>query len=153
MKNIIKYLTPEGLEKLKKELNYLKTVKRRESAETLRHTASFGDLSENFAYQQAKEDQMFLEGRILELGKIISQAKIIEKRKTDKVQLSSLVIVNLAGKKEKFQILGPEEADPAKGKISFESPLGKALLGKKVGNKIKIKTLDGKIEGKVLKIE
>ncbi len=148
-----KYLTLKGLEKLKKELNYLKTVKRREIAEGLRHTASFGDLSENFAYQQTKEDQMFLEGRILELGKIISQAKIIEKRKTDKVQLSSLVIVNLAGKKEKFQILGPEEADPAKGKISFESPLGKALLGKKVGNKIKIKTLDGKIEGKVLKIE
>ncbi|MBL7150082.1 MAG: transcription elongation factor GreA [Candidatus Pacebacteria bacterium] len=153
MKNMIKYLTLEGLEKLKKELNYLKTVKRRESAETLRHTASFGDLSENFAYQQAKEDQAFLEGRILELGKIISQAKIIEKRKTDKVQLSSLVIVNLAGKKEKFQILGPEEADPAKGKISFESPLGKALLGKKVGNKIKIKTLDGKLEGEILKIE
>lgn len=150
---MIKYLTLEGLEKLKKELNYLKTVKRRESAETLRHTASFGDLSENFAYQQAKEDQAFLEGRILELGKIISQAKIIEKRKTDKVQLSSLVIVNLAGKKEKFQILGPEEADPAKGKISFESPLGKALLGKKVGNKIKIKTLDGKLEGEILKIE
>jgi len=148
-----KYLTLKGLEKLKKELNYLKTVKRREIAEGLRHTASFGDLSENFAYQQTKEDQMFLEGRILELGKIISQAKIIEKRKTDKVQLSSLVIVNLAGKKEKFQILGPEEADPAKGKISFESPLGKALLGKKVGNKIKIKTLNGKIEGKVLKIE
>jgi len=148
-----KYLTPEGLEKFKEESDYLKTVKRKEIAGRIKHAVSFGDLSENFAYQQAKEDQAFLEGRILELGKIISQAKIIEKIKSDKTQLGSLVTVNLAGKKEKFQIVEPEEADPSKGKISFESPLGRALLEKKVGNKINFEAFSGKLEGKILRIE
>jgi len=148
-----KYLTSEGLEKLKKELNYLKTVKRREIAGRLRHTASFGDLSENFAYQQAKEDQAFLEGRILELKEIICQAKIIEKKENGKVQIGSMVLINSNGDKEKFQIVEPEEANPQEGKISYQSPLGEALLGKSVGAKIKMKTPEGKIQYKILKIE
>jgi len=148
-----KYLTSEGLEKLKKELNYLKTVKRREIAGRLRHTASFGDLSENFAYQQAKEDQAFLEGRILELKEIICQAKIIEKKENGKVQIGSMVLINSNGDKEKFQIVEPEEANPQEGKISYQSPLGEALLSKSVGAKIKMKTPEGKIQYKILKIE
>lgn len=149
---MVKYLTPEGLEKFKKELNYLKTVKRKEIAERLRQTASFGDLTENFAYQQTKEDQIFLEDRILELEKITRGAKIIEKKKTGRIQIGSMVFLSSNGKREKFQIVGPEEANPQKGKISFESPLGKALLGKSVGTTIKIETPEDKIEYKILKI-
>jgi len=150
---MVKYLTQEGLEKLKKELNYLKEVKRKEIAERLRYTASFGDLTENFAYQQAKEDQAFLEGRILELEAIIRQAKVIEKKEVGKVQIGSMVIVSSDNKKEKFQIVESEEANPLEGKISFQSPLGKALLGKSVGDVIKIKTLEGESQYKILKIE
>ena len=149
------YLTPEGLEKLKKELNYLKTVKRKEIAESIKYAASFGDRSENFAYQQAKEDQSFLERRILELENIIRNVKVIKKEKTGKVQIGSMVtIVSLDNKKtEKFQIVGPEEVDLKEGRISFESPLGKALLGEYIGVKIKVETLEGKIQYKILKIE
>jgi len=87
---MIKYLTPEGLEKIKKELSYLKTVKRKEIAERLKQVIAFGDLSENFAYHETKEAQGFLEGRILELEEIIRNAKIIKKQKqTDKVQVGS----------------------------------------------------------------
>lgn len=148
-----KYFSPEGLEKLKKELNFLETIKRKEIAERLKHTASLGDLSENFAYQQTKEDQSFLESRILELRKIINQAKIIEKKKNDEVKIGSLVTINLGGEKQKFQIVEPEEADPSKGKISFKSPLGKSLLEKRVEDKIKLESLNGNLEGKILKIE
>jgi transcription elongation factor GreA len=150
---MVKYLTPEGLEKLKKELNYLKQVKRKEIAERLKHTASFGDLTENFAYQQAKEDQAFLEGRILELEEIIRSAKAIEKKETGKVQIGSIILVSSDGNREKFQIVESEETDPLKGKISYQSPLGKALLNKSVGAKIKIETPGGKIQYKILEIE
>ena len=153
---MVKYLTPEGLEKFKKELNYLKQVKRREIAERLKQTAALGDLSENFAYHEAKEAQAFLEGRILELEEIIRSAKLIEKEKqTGKVQIGSTVLLIDINNNEKqeFQIIGPEEANPLEGKISFESPLGKALFDKSVGNKIEIKTPEGKIEYKILKIE
>ena len=150
-----KYFTPEGLDKLKKELNYLKTVKRREIAERLKHTAAFGDLTENFAYQQTKEDQAFLEGRILELEKIICQAEVVEKKKeTKEVQIGSIVTVSSGDIKEKFQIVGLEETDPKKRKISYQSPLGEALFGKTIGERIEIKTLEGKIKKyKILKIE
>ena len=148
-----KYLTPEGLEKLKKELNYLKTVKRKEIAERLRDTASLGDLSENAAYQEAKEAQAFLEGKILELEEAIRQAKVIEEKKTGKVQFGSIVTVSSNNKKQKFQIVGLEEANPQSGKISFDSPLGKALLGKSLGDIVKIKTPEGKTQYKILKIE
>jgi len=132
------YLTKEGLEKLKKELDYLKKTKRKEIVENLRHAASFGDLSENFAYQQAKEDQAFLESRILELEEKIKNVKIIKKGLSNKVTIGSTVFLSLDGKKEHFQIVGPEETDPFQGKISYESPLGKALLGKSIGQIIEV---------------
>ena len=149
-----KYLTFKGLEKFKKELNYLKTVKRKEIAERLKHAASFGDLSENFAYQQTKEDQSFLEGKILELEKIVNQAKVIEKKKQNgRVQIGSIVLVASNNQKEKFQIVEPEEINLQEMKISYQYPLGKALFGKSVGAKVKIETSEGKIEYKILKIE
>ncbi len=148
-----KYLTSEGLEKFKKELNYLKTVKGKEIAQRLKHAASFGDFSENAAYQEAKEAQAFLRGRILELEEIIRGAKIIEKKKTDRVRIGSTVLVSCDNKKERFQIVGSEETSPEEEKISYQSPLGKALLGKVVGAKIKIETPAGKIEYKILKID
>ena len=149
-----KYLTFEGLEKFKKELNYLKTVKRKEIAERLRHAASFGDLSENFAYRQTKEDQSLLENKIIELEEIVNQAKVIEKKKQNgKVQIGSIVSVTSNNQKEKFQIVEPEEVNFQERKISYQSPLGKALFGKSVGVKVRIKIPEGKVEYKILKIE
>ena len=147
------YYTPEGLEKLKSELNYLKTVKTKEIAELIQHTASHGDLKENAAYQEAKERQAFLQGRILELEEIIRNTKIIEKEETDKVQIGSTVLVFLNGKEEKFYIVGPGQTDPIKGKISYESPLGKALLGKSKGATMETNIQGEKITGRILKIE
>lgn len=150
-----KYITLEGLEKLKKELNYLKQVKRKEIAERLKQAIAFGDLSENFAYHETKEAQGFLEGRILELEGIIRSAKIIKKQKqTDKAQVGSTVLlIDFNNEKQKFKITGPEEADILEGKISFESPLGQAILGKSEGDRIKIKAPEGEIQYKILKVE
>lgn len=149
-----KRLTPEAYEKLKKELEYLKTEGRREIAERLKYTASFGDLTENFAYQQAREDQEFLERRIAELESILSDAVIITKRKNKKtVDVGSIVTLLFDGKEQKFQIVEPEEANPTEGKISFKSPLGQAILGKKPGDETIVETPNGKIKCKILKIE
>jgi transcription elongation factor GreA len=149
-----KRLTPEAYEKLKKELEYLKTEGRREIAERLKHTASFGDLRENFAYQQAKEDQELLERRIAELESILGDAIIITKRKGKKiVDVGSVVTILFDGEEQKFQIVEPEEADPTEGKISFKSPFGQAILGKRVGDETIVETPSGKIKCKILKIE
>lgn len=137
------YLTREGLEKIKKELDYLENTKRKEVAEKLKHTAAFGDLSENAAYDEAKESQSFLESRILELKKIISDVRIIEKNNSEKVQIGSTVLLSAEGQKEEFQIVGTEEADIFKGRISYLSPLGKLLLGKIKGEKAVLRTPDG----------
>jgi len=154
---MVKYLTPKGLEELKKELNYLKQVKRKEIAERLKQAIAFGDLSENFAYHEAKETQGFLEGRILELERTIRNAKIIERQKqTAQVQVGSTVLlIDVNNEKQEFQITGPEEAAPLEGKISFESPLGKALLNKSIGDKIKIEIPEEQKEiiYKILKIK
>lgn len=146
------YLTPAGLEKLKKELDYLKNVKRKEIAEKLNYTASFGDLSENAAYDEAKDAQGFLEGRIVELAEIISAAKLIEKKRTNEVQIGSTVLLSSAGQKEKFQIVGPEETDIINGKISYQSPLGQGILGKARGSKVVIQTPESKIEYKIVEV-
>lgn len=154
----MKYFTKEGLEKLKKELEYLKTAKRREIAERLKQAASYGDLSENFAYQEAKESQGFLEHRIREVENLIGDATIIEKDNNDKVQAGATVTVakDLNKKrltKEKFTIVGPAEADPLSGKISAESPLGEKMLNRKEGEIFQVKTPEGIIKYKIIKIE
>ncbi|MFH1181043.1 MAG: transcription elongation factor GreA [bacterium] len=152
-----KYLTAEGLEKLKKELDHLEKVERREISEKIRQTAAFGDLKENFAYHEAKDAQGFLEGRIRELKGVIAGAKVIEKNRSGKVQAGSIVLLDSSDGqregKEEFQIVGPEEADIFKGKISYQSPLGAALLGKTKGDKAVIKSSDGIIEYKILEIK
>ena len=146
------YLTLEGFEKLKKELHYLKTVERKKLAEKLKLAISFGDLSENFAYKEAKESQGFLEGKILELQQTINSAKIIKRQSKSKfVIIGSIVTVD--PDKEKFQIVGAEESNPLDNKISYKSPIGRALLGKTINEKIEIKVPQGKIEYKIFKIE
>jgi transcription elongation factor GreA len=141
-----KYLTPEGLEKFKKELENLETVKRRELADKLNYAISFGDLKENAAYHEAKEAQGFLEGRILELKGIISNAKVVEKNSNGLVGIGSTVLVSFNGSDEEYSIVSPEEADVFKGKISFKSPLGKLLIGKAKGSRVNIETPGGKAE-------
>ena len=150
------HITKEGLEKLKKELDYLRNEKRKEIAARLKHAASFGDLKENAAYTEAKEAQGFLEGKILELTHIIKNAKIINKGNTDKVQIGSTVTI--AGKeqpsqKERYMIVGRAEADPFAGKISAESPLGKKMINLKIGDSFKVETPEGIIRYEILKIE
>lgn len=148
----IKKLTKEALEKFKKELEILETVERKKVAEKLKHAASFGDLKENAAYHEAKDAQGFLEGRILELKRIISQSKIIERKPSDCVEIGSIVTIMMDGKTQEFQIVEPEEADPLKGKISYCSPLGELIFGKKKGAKIELKTEKGKERYEILKI-
>lgn len=147
-----KYLTPEGLEKLKKELDHLKNVKRKEVSEQISFSASFGDLKENAAYDAAKEEQGFVEGRIAELEQILNQAKVLKKNTAGMVQLGSTVLVSCHNKKEKFQIVEPEEADIDKGKISYKSPLGGVLCGKRKGTKVEIQAPDGKITYQIVEI-
>ena len=144
--------TAEGLEKLKQELEYLKTTKRKEIAERLKQAIAFGDLSENAAYHEAKESQGFLEGRILELTKIIREAKIIQKSASGRVALGSKVLLEIDNEKQEFEIVGPNEANPIKGRISDNSPLGAELMGKKAGDGGELKTPSGKTKYKVLEI-
>jgi len=150
---MLKYLTKEGFEKLKKELDYLQNVKRKEVSEKIRHTASHGDLKENAGYAAAKEEQGFVEGRIRELREIVNQAKIIEKKEASNVQIGSFVLLESSEGEERFQIVGPEEADIFNNKISFASPLGKELLNKKTGDSVKVNTPAGVKDYKILLIE
>lgn len=147
-----KYLTREGLEKFKKELDYLEKVKRKEVSERIRHTASQGDLKENAGYDAAKDEQGFVEGRIRELKTVVAQAEVIGKKENGRVQIGSFVFLNSSEGKEKFQIVGPEETDILNNKISFKSPLGGALLNKKKGDVVRINTPDGKKEYKIEEI-
>ncbi len=150
------YFSPEGLAKLKKELEYLKNVKRKEIAECLQKAASYGDLSENAEYQDAKEEQAFIEGRILELEKTINSAVIASNKKgTKMVNIGSTVVLADAknnSSKQKFTIVGGGEADPLKGKISLDSPLGQALLNQHEGAIVEVETPQGKIKYRILKI-
>jgi transcription elongation factor GreA len=148
------YLTPEGFEKLKKELEYLKTVKRKEIAKRLKKAISFGDLSENAAYEEAKNAQAFLEGKILELEKIINGAKVLKNIKKDCVGIGSKVSVKSEKDEEEmnFQIVGENESNSFEGKISHESPLGIALFGKKEGDVVEVKTPEGDEKYEILEI-
>ena len=148
-----KYLTPDGLAKLKKELEYLEKEKRKEVAERLRQAVSQGDLSENAGYDAARDEQEFVERRIKELKETIVQVKIIEKEKSNKVQIGSFVSLKSKEGKEEFQIVGSEEADVLNKRISFLSPLGEAILNKQEGETVKTNTPGGEKEYKVVKIK
>ncbi len=145
--------TKKGLEKLKNELSYLEKEKRKEVADKLKFAASFGDLSENSAYDDAKNEQNILETRISKLRETIKDAKIIEEKEgEDFVQIGSQLEVEIDGKKKKIEIVGGAEADPVSGKVSCDSPMGKVLLGKKSGDTCVVKTPAGEKKFKILKI-
>lgn len=148
-----KYLTPEGCEKLKKELAYLKTAKRKEIAERLEKAIAYGDLAENSEYHETKEAQGFLEGRILELEDLLNNAIVIEEKQKDMVHVGSTILVKSGSSEEKFKLVGVKEENPLEGKISVNSPLGKAILNKIKGAIIEVPTPEGKIQYKILKIE
>ncbi|OHA02655.1 MAG: transcription elongation factor GreA [Candidatus Sungbacteria bacterium RIFCSPHIGHO2_02_FULL_52_23] len=140
------YLSEEGLEKLKTELHHLKTAKRQEIAARLEHAKTLGDLSENAEYQETKEEQALVEQRIAELEERVRDAVVMQKpTKTDTVRVGSTVRVSSVRGDATYMIVGSEEADPVGGKISNESPLGKAFLGKKAGDKAEVKTPAGAV--------
>ena len=148
------YLTPEGEKKLKAELAELTGPRREELALRLRSAIQMGDLSENADYHKAKEDQGFLEGRIQEIEAILRMAVIIEKTNSDVVTVGSLVTVQEDDSSpETYSIVGAKEADPRSGKISNESPIGRALMDHKVGDVVSAETPGGQIKFKILKIE
>jgi transcription elongation factor GreA len=152
----VSYLTAEGLDKLQKDLKHLKSTVRDDLSKRLRAAIQMGDLSENADYIQAKEEQAFLEGRIQELESLLSNVKVIEEkdRKDGKVDIGSIVTVQESNyPEETYFLVGPKEADPGSGKISYESPIGKSLLKHKVGDEVAIETPGGKLKLKIIKVE
>lgn len=150
----IHYLTPEGEMKLRAELAELTGPRREDLAKRLRSAIQMGDLSENADYHKAKEDQAFLEGRIQELEAILRMATIVEKKQSDVVEVGARVTIQEEDfDPETFYLVGATEADPRNGKISNESPFGKALLDHKVGDVVEAETPSGKVKLKILKIE
>jgi transcription elongation factor GreA len=149
------YLTSEGKKKLEEELKYLVTVRRKEVAAAIQSAKEEGDISENSAYDEAKLAQAFLEGRIQTIEAQLREAVLIEQNgNSDRVDVGSKVTVVEEGfDAECYHIVGSAEADPLNGKISNESPIGKALLGAKKGDSVKAETPNGEIVFKVVKIE
>ena len=149
-------LTYEGLKKLEEELDYLKTVKRREIAERIKVAREFGDISENAEYDEAKNEQAFTEGKIAEIEHKLKIAKVIDDEDiaTDVVSIGSCVKVKDLEFDDiiDFYIVGSSEANPAEDKISNESPVGAALIGKKIGDKVVVAVPDGNITFEVLEI-
>jgi len=149
-------LTEEGLKKVEDELNYLKRVKRKEIAEKIRNAVSFGEIAENAEYNSAKNEQAFIEGRILTLEKIIENYELIDKEENpDYVSLGSEVLVeDLDSKKKiKYTILDYVESEPDCGKISISSPIGKAILERKKGDIVEIRVPAGHLKYKILDIK
>jgi transcription elongation factor GreA len=148
------YLTQEGEVKLKAELIELTGPRREEIAKRLRSAIQMGDLSENADYHKAKEDQSFLEGRIQEIEAILRIATIVEKKQSDAVSVGSKVTIQEEDfDPETFYLVGAKEADPRNGKISNESPFGRALMDHKAGESVEAETPGGRVKLKILKIE
>jgi transcription elongation factor GreA len=145
-------LTKEGLNALKAEHEELVKIKRPATVARLSDAREAGDLSENSEYVSAKQDLSFVDGRITELEEILHSAKVISSKTTGQIDVGSKVTLHVNGKKEEFLLVGEWEADPMNKKISHESPLGKALLGKKVGEIVEVEAPAGKIKYKVLEI-
>lgn len=141
------FLTPEGLKKLEEELEYFRTVRRQEVAQRLRAVLEEQDILENAEYEDAKNEQAFVEGRILTLEDILRNVAIIEEGgPTDRVGIGSRVtVVEDDGEPETYHIVGSVEADPKRGRVSNQSPLGKALLGHRVGDEVIVNVPDGVI--------
>jgi transcription elongation factor GreA len=151
-------ITKEGLEKLKSEIEHLSTTKRREVAERIKEAREFGDISENSEYDDAKNEQALLEGRIAQLEERLRRASVVDEKQIDTATVGVGVRVHVkdqkSGDSRKFQIVGPTEADPAEQKLSHESPIGKALMGHKRGDLITVDVPRGpKKKLKITKIE
>ena len=137
------FLTVEGLKKLKEELDYLANTRRQEIIERIQEAVSQGDLSENADYAQAKEEQGMVESRIQEIEDIIKNAEIIHHTDSDTVNIGSSVVVKIDNKEFSYSIVGSNEANPAEGRISNESLVGRSLLGRKKGEKVEVETPSG----------
>lgn len=150
------FLTREGLMKLEEELDFLKSSKRKEVAERIKIAVSYGDLSENAEYDAAKDEQAFVESRIVQLEKMMRNVRIIEPGGDDKSMVAIGSTVKLKelpdGDFETYTIVGSTESDPFDGKISNESPIGSAVIGRTVGDKITVNTPSGQIEFEVVEI-
>lgn len=149
-------LTYEGLKKLEEELEFLKGVKRREVAERIKQALAFGDISENSEYDEAKNEQAQMEGRIVQIENMLKNAKVIDEDEvsTEKVSLGSKVkLLDVEFDEEvEYYIVGSTEADPTKFKISNESPVGSSLMGRNIGDEVEVTVPDGIIKFKVLEI-
>lgn len=148
------FITQEGLVKLKKELDELKNVKRKEIAERIQEAKELGDLSENAEYVEAKNEQAFTEGKILEIESILKYATIIKQKTkfSGQVEVGSKIKIQEGQQTKEYVIVGSNEADPAVGRISNESPLGQAFIGKGIGDIIEIKVPLGSKKFKIIAI-
>lgn len=150
-------MTAAGKQKLEEELEYLKTVKRKEVVERIKIARSFGDLSENSEYDSAKEEQAFVEGRITTIENMIRNAKIIEEDAENVTIVTlgkSVTFIELPdGEEETYTIVGSAEADPFEGKISNDSPIAKSLLGKHIGDEVIIQTPGGEMHVKIVAVK
>lgn len=146
------FLTREGLTELQEKLHELKTVRRREIAEAIHSAKEQGDLSENAEYASAKEEQNKIEQEIMDLEVTLKNAQVITKADNDKVGIGTTVTLDCEGQERVYRIVGSNEADPLEGKISNESPMGQALLGKVKGEKVTIPTPTGSKQCKIKNI-
>ncbi|MFZ5857249.1 MAG: transcription elongation factor GreA [Chloroflexota bacterium] len=150
------FLTKEGFQKLQEELDHLRTAKRQEVAERLHEAMEGGELIENAEYEAAKNEQAFVEGRIQELEVILATARLIEdngKSKEGLIQVGSTVTIEEDGEAATYTIVGAAEANPREGKISNESPIGKAIIGHKVGEMLQVEAPGGHFKVKILKVK
>jgi transcription elongation factor GreA len=150
------FLTKEGFEKLQDELDYLRSAKRQEVADRLHEAMEGGELIENAEYEAAKNEQAFVEGRIQELEMLLATARVIEndkKKKLDTIQVGATVTIQEDGfEEETYTIVGAAEANPREGKISNESPIGKAILNHRAGDEVQVETPDGFYKVRIVKI-
>ncbi|MDO8510132.1 MAG: transcription elongation factor GreA [bacterium] len=149
------YLTKEKYEELNKELNFLRTGRRKEVAEHLEYAKQLGDLSENAEYHEARDEQANIEDRISKLETMLKNAIIVESHETDVVTIGSTVKVSKEGSEDRktYTIVGSEEADMKAGKLSIKSPIGEAILGKKKGELFAVKTPGGEVKYKIIDIK
>ncbi len=150
----VNYLTKEGYQKFEQELTVLRDQRRDEIAATLREIMASGDFEDSSEYDMVKAEQAFVEGRIRELEILLATARVIEEEISETVQVGSKVTIEETGyPPESFRIVGPAESNPAQGKISYLSPLGRALIDRKTGDEVKVSSPDGSFTVKILGVE
>ncbi|HYY54083.1 MAG TPA: transcription elongation factor GreA [Candidatus Dormibacteraeota bacterium] len=147
------YVSAEGLHKLEDELEHLRTARRKEISERIHAAMEFGDFSENSELEDAKNEQAFVEGRIMTLEQMIKNAVVIDQNgHHDKVELGSHIVVEVDGERENYTVVGSAEANPGEGRISNESPVGRALLGHRAGDMVRAVVPSGVIEMKIVQV-